>query len=95
LVVDGIFTELDVTMKSEDIRTLIRNFVIELIAYGALVLAYSWVVLRWLSEPLRELFHSNLLVYALLSLGLIVVQGAVLDVVTAFLLSLLPTERLE
>jgi hypothetical protein len=82
-------------MKKEDTRALIRNFVIELVVYGALVLAYSWVVLRWLREPLRQMFHSNLLVYALLSLGLIVAQGAVLDVVTAFLLSLLPTERLE
>jgi hypothetical protein len=81
-------------MKQEDVSRLIRNLVIELAVYGALVLAYSWVVLRWLSEPLRALFHSNLLVYALLSLGLIVAQGAVLDVVTAFLLSLLPTERL-
>jgi hypothetical protein len=82
-------------MKKDDLRRLIRNFVIELAVYGTLVLAYSWVVLRWLSEPLRKLFHGNLLVYALLSLGLIVAQGAVLDVVTAFLLSLLPTERLE
>jgi hypothetical protein len=87
--------ELDITMKKDDARTLIRNFVIELVVYGALVLAYSMIVLRWLSEPLRELFHSNLLVYALLSLGLIVAQGAVLDAVTAFLLSLLPMERLE
>ncbi|MGD8996747.1 MAG: hypothetical protein PVH80_01450 [Anaerolineae bacterium] len=82
-------------MKKEDGRTLIRDFLIELVVYGALVLAYSWVVLRWLSEPLRELFHSNLLIYALLSLGLIVAQGAVLDVVTTFLLGLLPTEHLE
>jgi hypothetical protein len=87
--------ELDITMKKDDARTVVRNFVIELVVYGALVLAYSMIVLRWLSEPLRQLFHSNLLVYALLSLGLIVAQGAVLDVVTAFLLSLLPMERWE
>jgi hypothetical protein len=87
--------ELDITMKKDDARTLVRNFVIELVVYGALVLAYSLVVLRWLREPLRELFHSNLVLYALLSLGLIVAQGAVLDVVTTFLLSLLPMERLE
>jgi hypothetical protein len=92
---NDIFTEWDVTMKQEDLRALIRNFLIELAVYGALVLGYSLVVLRWLAEPLNKHFHSNLLVYALLSLGLIVVQGAVLDVVTAFLLSLLPTERLE
>jgi hypothetical protein len=82
-------------MKKEDAHRLVRNFVIELVVYGALVLAYSFVVLRWLSEPLRELFHSSLLVYALLSLGLIVAQGAVLDAVTTFLLSLLPTKGLD
>jgi hypothetical protein len=82
-------------MEKGDLRALIRNFVIELVLYGALVLAYSFLVLRWLSEPLRDLFHSNLLVYALLSLGLIVAQGAVLDSVTSFLLSLLPMERFE
>jgi hypothetical protein len=87
--------ELVITMKNEDVRILIRNFVIELVVYGALVLAYSLIVLRWLAEPLRELFHGNLLVYAVLSLGLIVAQGAVLDVVTAFLLNLLRMERLE
>jgi hypothetical protein len=82
-------------MQNEDGRKLIRNFVIELAVYGALVLTYSMVVLRWLSAPLQDLFHSNLVMYALLSLGLIVAQGAILDAITAFLLSLLPTERLE
>jgi len=83
------------SMENQDLRTVIRNLAIELVAYGLLVLAYSLVVLRWLAEPLRQLFHSNLLVYALLSLGLIVIQGALLDVATAFLLDQLPIERLE
>jgi hypothetical protein len=74
---------------------VIRNLVIELVAYGVLVFAYSVVVLRWLGEPLRQLYHGNLLIYALLSLGLIVAQGALLGVVTAFLLDQLPMERLE
>jgi hypothetical protein len=87
--------EWDATMKREDVRTLLRNFILELVVYGALVVAYSWLVLRWLKEPLQELFQSDLVLYALLSLGLIVAQGAVLDVITTFLLSLLPTERLE
>ncbi len=82
-------------MKDEDLRAVIRNLAIELVTYTLLVLAYSLVVLRWLAEPLRRLFHSNLLVYAVLSLGLIVVQGALLDVITTYLLSLLPMERLE
>jgi hypothetical protein len=82
-------------VKKSDVRAVVRNLAIELIMYSALVLLYSVVVLRWLGEPLRGLFHNNLLVYALLSLGLIVAQGALLDVVTAFLLNQLPIERLE
>jgi hypothetical protein len=84
-----------ITMENEDVRAFIRDFIIELVVYGALVLAYSLIVLRWLAAPLHEVFQKDLLVYAALSLGLIVAQGAVLDVFTAFLLSLLPMERLE
>jgi hypothetical protein len=86
---------MEATMKNEDLRAGVRNLVIELVVYSALVLIYSVVVLRWLGEPLRQLFHSSLPVYAVLSLGLIVAQGALLDVVTAFLLNQLPIERLE
>jgi hypothetical protein len=82
-------------MENEEVSALIRDFVIELVVYGALVLAYSMIVLRWLADPLRELFHNNLPIYALLSLGLIVAQGAALDAITTFLLSLLPMGRLE
>ena len=82
-------------MKSKDLHVLIRNFAIEMLVYSGLVLLYSVVALRWLSEPLCRLFNSNLLAYAVLSLGLIVAQGALLDVVTAFLLDQLPLERLE
>lgn len=82
-------------MQNQDLRAVIRNFVIELVVYAVLVLAYSLVALRWLSEPLSHLFHSNLLAYALLSLGLIVAQGALLDVITSFLLDQLAIDRLE
>jgi len=82
-------------MENKDLRLLIRNFAIELLVYSAMVLVYSAVALRWLRGPLCELFSSNLLAYAALSLGLIVVQGALLDVLTAFLLDQLPFERLE
>jgi hypothetical protein len=82
-------------MQPHGLRPLIRSFIIELVVYGFLVAVYSYVVLRWLSEPLRAMFHTNLLLYALLSLGLIVAQGAVLDVITSFLLRLIPTHRWE
>ena len=82
-------------MKETKTQILLRNFVIELIIYGTMVTAYSIVVLRLLGEPLSRLFDSNLGVYALVSLVLIVVQGVLLDAITSFLLDRLRLGRLE
>lgn len=82
-------------MKKKDLHALIRNLAIEMVVYSGLVLLYSVVALRWLSEPLCRLFNNSLVAHAVLSLGLIVAQGALLDVVTAFLLDQLLLERLE
>lgn len=81
--------------EQEERRALFRNFVLELIAYGILVTGYFFVVLRWLAQPLNELFHNHLALYALVGLGLILVQGVVLELVTSFLLEQLQIERLE
>jgi hypothetical protein len=82
-------------MKETKTQILLRNFVIELVIYGTMVTAYSIVVLRFLGEPLSRLFDSNLGVYALVSLVLIVVQGVLLDAITSFLLDRLRLGRLE
>jgi hypothetical protein len=66
-----------------------------LIVYGVLVAAYSVIVLRLLGKPLAQLFHSNLGVFAFVSLALIVAQGVLLDALTSFLLDKLRLERLE
>jgi len=82
-------------MNKRETRVLLRNFVVELIVYGILVVAYSFVVLRLLGEPLAGLFNSNLTTYAVMSLGLIVAQGVLPDVITSFLLDRLQLGRLE
>lgn len=82
-------------MKKQDIRVLVRNFVIELILYSALVVGYSIFVLRLLAEPLQQLFHNKSLPYAFATLGLIVAQGTLLDSLTSFLIKLLPLDRLD
>ena len=82
-------------MKKQPVRVLVRNFLVELIVYGILVVAYFLAALRLLSEPLTRLFHNNLVVYAFVALGLIVAQGAFLDAVTSFLLNWLRLDRLE
>ena len=82
-------------MESTEVRTLIRNFAIEVLVYGALVLGYFLLVLRFLGRPLYDLYANNLALYAFVALALIVVQGAVLEVVTSFLIDRLGLERLE
>lgn len=82
-------------MNKQKTRVLLRNFVVELIVYGVLVAAYSILVLRLLGKPLAQLFHSNLGVFAVVSLMLIVAQGVLLDALTSFLLDRLRLERPE
>lgn len=81
-------------MEGRKTRTLIRNFVIELSVYAVLVIGYFFVVLRFLADPLNALFHTNLTLYGVLALGLILVQGVVLEVITSFLLERLGLELL-
>jgi hypothetical protein len=82
-------------MESSDARALVRNFVIEVLIYAVLVVAYFFLVLRFLADPLEELFQNNLVVYAFVALGLIVAQGVVLEFITSFLINRLGLERLE
>lgn len=76
-------------------RRLIRNFIIELVVYGVLVVIYFFVILRSIGDWLTELYFTNLTVYAVVALVLIVVQSLFLEIVTAFLIERLGLERLE
>jgi len=76
------------------VRELIRNFIIELIVYGSLLVVYFFVALRYLGEPLARLFGDNLMVYAFVGLGLIVSQAVFLEFVTSFLFDFLGLHRL-
>lgn len=82
-------------MRGPGRRTLIRNFVIEILIYAVLVVGYFIVVLRLLGGFLEGMFHGNLTLYAFVALGLIVAQGALLELLTSFLVSRLGLERLE
>lgn len=74
---------------------LVRNFFIELILYGALVVIYFLLALRYLNDYLTRIFQNNLTLYAFLALLLIVIQGVFLDSLTSFLLNKIKLERLE
>jgi hypothetical protein len=82
-------------VKNPKLRSLVRNFAIEVVIYGTLVVVYFFLVLRFLAVPLANLFEQNLVIYAFVALGLIVAQGALLEFVTSFLLDRLGLERLE
>lgn len=82
-------------MENPEIKRLIRGFAIELVIYAALVVAYFFLVLRLLGDPLEQLFSNNLVVYAFVSLMLIVVQGVVLETVTSFVIGLLGLDKYE
>ena len=81
--------------EKRQVRTLVRNFAIELVIYGTLVVGYSLVVFRWLGHHLEDLIHRSLTMYAFAALGLIVAQGVLLDLFTSLLLDVLKLDRFE
>jgi hypothetical protein len=69
-------------------RRWVGTLAINLTLYAVLVVAYFFVVLQWLNEPLAGLFRENMGHYALVSVLLILGQGLLLDIVTSSLLRL-------
>ena len=82
-------------MDKRDIWKAIEGIVVELIVYGILVTLYAVGVLRFLGNPLADLYESNLTLYAWVALALIVAQGVLLDGVTSFLLDRLRLSRFD
>ena len=82
-------------MKDPMVRKLIKDFVLELLVYAVLVVAYFFLVLRFLAEPLMGLYTNNLILYAFVALGLIVAQAVLLEAVTSFVMGLLGLDELE
>lgn len=75
-------------MKIETAKTL-RAFLIELVVYAALVVAYFFLVLHFLGEWLRQLEVHHRYTYATVAILLIIGQAVVLESVTTFLLRML------
>jgi len=75
-------------------RVFVR-FLVELVVYAVLLIAYFLSVLRFLGEPIGRMFRENLPLYGVLGLGLIIAQAVLLDVVTSFLVGHLGLERLK
>ena len=82
-------------MKDPRVRVLVRNFLIELLIYAALVVIYFLLVLRYLAGPLERLFDSNLFLYAIVCLLLIVAQAVLLEAITSFIVNQAGLEQLD
>lgn len=76
-------------------RKAVLGFVIELVIYGIFITIYFLVVLQFLQLPLTEVYSTNLVRYAFISLALVVAQAVLLDVIVTFLLDLLGLGRLK
>jgi hypothetical protein len=75
-------------MKKEASTTL-RAFLIELVVYAALVVAYFFLVLHFLGEGLHQLESRHRYTYAGVAILLMIGQAVVLQYVTTFLLRLI------
>lgn len=75
-------------------RQMLRNMLIEMAVYGVLLAGYFYVALRFLGEPLKNLFEQNLTFYAFSGLLLIVLQAVILEFITSWLFDFLGLHKL-
>ncbi len=62
------------------------SFLIELGVYALFVFAYFFLVLHFLGNWLKHLFDDKRVIYAIVALTLIIVQGVFLEMLTSTLL---------
>ena len=78
---------------NREVKSALIGFLIELVIYGALVVAYFFLVLAFLDTWLRQMYDHDRRVYAAVALGLIIGQGILLEVLTRGLLALVKPRR--
>lgn len=76
-------------------KLILRNFLIEMLIYGVLLVGYFFFALRYFKQPLADYFNDNLTLYAFIGLGLIVAQAVMLDMVVTFLFNAIGLDRME
>ena len=81
-------------MKAKAAGTL-KAFLIELLVYSVLVVVYFFLVLHFLAEWVNELEPRHIKIYALVSIGLIIGQAILLEIVTTWLMRRLQGGRSE
>lgn len=79
----------------QELKRFFLNFAIELVIYGGMVTLYFLLALRYLADPLKDLYDNNLTAYAVVALVLIVVQAVLLEAFTSALIKRLGMKRSE
>lgn len=77
------------TSKPKEASHALRAFLIELVVYGVLIVAYFFVVLLFLQDRLCELAQHHIRIYAIVSILLIIGQAVLLESVTTGLMRLI------
>ncbi len=78
---------------NKNAKNSLRSFLVEFVIYAGLVAGYYFLVLHWLGGWLNQLFATERMIYAWVALGLIVGQGALLEVLTRLLLKWLQPQK--
>lgn len=66
----------------------LKPFIIELLTFAALVVSYFFLVLKFLSGWIRNIFEQSKPIYAIVALALVAAQGVVLEIIAAALLKI-------
>jgi hypothetical protein len=72
--------------RDPSFRPLMRRLALELAIYTPLVTIYFFLVLRFLKDPLVQLFQEMTILYAAVSTLVIVGQGVFLAALTSWLI---------
>ena len=75
-------------MNTELTKSL-KAFLVELAVYAVLVFGYFFLVLHFLGGWLEGLYEHHRVTYATVALGLIIIQGVLLEALTRYLLAIL------
>lgn len=74
-------------------RAIWKEFALELLIYAVFVIGYFLLVLRFVGDWIAGLHAQRPVAYAFVALGLILVQGVVLESVTRTLMRLISQRR--
>ena len=64
----------------------LRVFLMELAVYAVLIIVYLLIVIKFLSNFLYGLSLANTVIYAIVALSLVILQGYILEYITSFIM---------